>query len=246
MDWKKVMVQFWDERARDNAAHFIATDVISYNQHDIDAFFASGEEQVRRCLTEIEYTPGKDTTMLEIGCGIGRMTRAFASRFGTVYGIDISPEMINRGRRYLADCPNVYLSVSSGTNLSQFADSSIDFCFSYIVFQHIPDPAITLGYIYEMGRVLKPGGVAYFQVNTSKRPLSTLRRWLRLRARLQRAFGQPDYASPAWSGSSLREASIRQALKKAGLRLERLSGVGTQYTWVLCRRNELKLQGNDR
>jgi ubiquinone/menaquinone biosynthesis C-methylase UbiE len=64
-------------------------------------------------LTEIDYTPSNDATMLEIGCGIGRMTRAFASRFGTVYGIDISPEMIAQGQRYLADYPNAHLSFSN-------------------------------------------------------------------------------------------------------------------------------------
>ena len=236
MDWTEVMVQFWDERARDNAPHFIATDVTSYDHPDIDTFFASGEEQVSHFLAEIDYTPSNNATMLEIGCGIGRMTRAFASRFGTVYGIDISPEMIAQGQRYLADYPNVHLSVSNGTDLSQFTDASIDFCFSYIVFQHIPDSAITVRYIHEIGRVLKPGGIAYFQVNTRRRPLSKLRRWLRLGARLRRMLGQPDYVSPAWSGSTLREAMVHQSLKAAGLRLERLTGVGTQYTWVLCQR----------
>jgi SAM-dependent methyltransferase len=200
------------------------------------AFFASGEEEVSRFLAAVDYTPGGNGTMLEIGCGIGRMTRAFASRFSTVYGIDISPEMIAQGQRLLADCPNVHLSVSNGTDLSQFANASIDFCFSYIVFQHIPDPAITVRYISEMGRVLKPGGIAYFQVNTRVWPLDSLRRWLQPRARLKRMLGGPNYLSPAWIGSTLRVDTLRQALEAAGLRLEHLSGVGTQYTWVLCQR----------
>ena len=42
---------------------------------------------------------------------------------------------------------------------------SVDGCFSHVVFQHIPDPPITLNYVREMGRVLRPGGWALFQVS---------------------------------------------------------------------------------
>lgn len=236
MDWTKTMTQFWDERARDNAAHFIATDVVSYEQPDMEAFFASGEEDVRNFLATIEYTPSRHATMLEIGCGIGRMTRAFASRFGMVYGNDVSAEMIAQGQDYLSGYPNVQLSVSNGSDLRPFADASIDLCFSYIVFQHIPDPQITLGYIAEMGRVLKPGGIAYFQVNTRTLAFGRLRRRLQLRMRLQHRKGGPNYFSPAWMGSTLRVDELRRAIETAGLRLERLTGVGTHYTWVLCQR----------
>jgi ubiquinone/menaquinone biosynthesis C-methylase UbiE len=234
MDWTNVMTQFWNERARENAPHFIATNAASYDQPDMAAFFNSGEEEVSHFLAAIDYNPSVEMKMLEIGCGIGRMTRALAKRFGTVYGIDISSEMIDQGKRYLADCSNVHLSVSSGTDLCQFDNASIDFCFSYIVFQHIPDPAITVNYISEIGRVLKPGGIAYFQVNTRVWPLDSLRRRLQPRARLQRLLGAPSYISPAWVGSTLPVETLRQAIEAAGLKLERLTGVGTQYTWVLC------------
>lgn len=234
MDWTKVMTQFWDEKAQDNAAHFILTDV-SYKQPDMDAFFTSGEEDVHNFLAAIDYTPSSDATMLEIGCGIGRMTRAFAKRFGTVYGTDISSEMIAQGQGYMADYPHVHLSVSNGSDLHPFADASIDFCFSYIVFQHIPDSRITLRYISEMGRVLKPGGVAYFQVNTRRLKFDRLRRRIKLQMRLRHRKGGPNYLSPAWIGSSLRVDELRQATEAAGLRVERLMGEGTHYTWVLAR-----------
>ncbi len=241
MDLKAVMTHFWNERARDNPFHFIASDVVSYEQPDIPAFFASGEEQVRRFLMEANYIVRGDETMLEIGCGIGRMTRAFASLFSTVYGIDISPEMIAQGQYYLADYPNVHLSVASGTDLHQFGDASIDFCFSYLVFQHIPDPGITVGYIHEIGRVLKLGGIAYFQLATNApSPLSRLRTHIRLRTRLRtylrRTSCEAKTDSPAWRGSELHVTRLQNAIKAAGLALDRLSGLGTHYTWVLCHR----------
>lgn len=40
-------------------------------------------------------------------------------------------------------------------SMSLFHYDFFDFCFSFIVFQHIPDKAVTLNYIREAGRVLK-------------------------------------------------------------------------------------------
>ena len=45
--------------------------------------------------------------MAELGCGAGRMTRAFAPRFHSVIAIDISEEMQSRARELLSDYPNV-------------------------------------------------------------------------------------------------------------------------------------------
>ncbi|MGC4049782.1 MAG: class I SAM-dependent methyltransferase, partial [Paludibaculum sp.] len=35
-------------------------------------------------------------SVLEIGCGVGRMTRWFTEYFGEVHGLDIAPEMISQ------------------------------------------------------------------------------------------------------------------------------------------------------
>jgi SAM-dependent methyltransferase len=71
-----------------------------------------------------------------------------------------------------------------------------------VVFQHIPDPSITLGYVREIGRVLKPGGWAVIQVSNDPaihRPRTPLHRRLRQLAGLApRGSGHP-----AWLGSSV-------------------------------------------
>jgi SAM-dependent methyltransferase len=98
--------------------------------------------------------------------------------------------------------------VGNGVDLSAYPDASFDFVFSYIVFQHIPDVNVTLKYIREAGRVLRPGGSFYFQVNTLP-PVGTLRATLgRLKrtllgsTRSQRSeavtTGPRDLDHPAW------------------------------------------------
>ena len=238
-----LMERFWDENAREQPQHFIVSDLIDYDEPNEETFFASGEHDVATFLPQAGYEPTSKDRMLEIGCGIGRMTRAFATRFGSVCAIDISPRMIAQARQHLAGYANVQLFESSGTDLGEFADASFDFCFSYIVFQHVPDPAITLRYIAEIGRVLRPRGRGYFQVNTA-RPglLARIRIGLRLHTRLDRLLRRctvrTRYDSLAWRGSSLSLGQIRRGLSGAGLDLVEIRGAGTQYTWVLAERRE--------
>jgi SAM-dependent methyltransferase len=186
--------------------------------------------------------------MLEIGCGIGRMTKYFAGRVRHVTGLDVSEEMIRQARENLHACPNVRLDVGTGIDLAEYPDASFDFVFSYIVFQHIPDANVTLTYIREAGRVLRPGGSFYFQVNTLPR-MGTLRAAL---GRLKRTIlgstrsrlpgdmtnGPRDLDHPAWQGSRVILAQVEAAAAAGGMRVDRTEGEGTQYTWVLARRAE--------
>src|SRR5579863_10369926 len=101
------MQREWDERARQNARHYVNT--ARENWTDAE-FFESGEGTVaEEILTDmINICQGKDPkqmTVLEIGCGAGRVTRALARIFGRVYGVDISGEMVRQARAALADLP---------------------------------------------------------------------------------------------------------------------------------------------
>jgi SAM-dependent methyltransferase len=168
------------------------------------------------------------------------MTRYFATRFRHVTGLDVSEEMIRLGRDALGELDNVTLDVGTGTDLSLYESARFDFVFSYIVLQHIPDASITDNYLREAGRVLKPGGNLYVQVNTMR---ATLRERLgALRRRLLRTGGAAGSARPsagpsgldhpAWVGSRTSVARIRRVLESSGLQTVSITGAGTQYTWV--------------
>src|SRR5271170_2936068 len=101
----------WDERARQNARHYIATGKVEWSDEE---YFESGRENVRReILTDMgNICQGKDPkqmTVLEIGCGSGRVTRALSELFGQVYAVDISGEMIRQARESLEDRPNAHV-----------------------------------------------------------------------------------------------------------------------------------------
>ena len=76
--------------------------------------------------------------------------------FGNATGIDISSEMVQLGQKYVSDIPNCNIVENNGTDLAEFSDNSFDFCYSFIVFQHIPEKQIVENYIKEVSRILKP------------------------------------------------------------------------------------------
>ncbi len=157
----------WDEAARKNAVYYIGT----VDAQTIDEFFNKGalkaEELTRGFLKAMNFDPaGK--RMLDIGCGIGEMTRFFSDIFGQAYGVDFSGEMIKRANELNKDKPNLFFKANNGVDLSIYEDDLFDFCFSYAVFEHVPRLEIIASYIREIDRVLKPGGLFKFQARGSR------------------------------------------------------------------------------
>ncbi len=159
------MSRDWNERAQKNAFHYIAS---WQNEWDLKSFLASGEEDITRLvvptLERCSLVLG-GMRMLELGCGVGRMTHSFARRFEQVYAFDISREMLSRARQIHSGETNILWLLSSGANLACVASDSMDFVFSYLVLQHLPEQALALQYIREMVRVLRPGCAFLFQFN---------------------------------------------------------------------------------
>ena len=82
--------------------------------------------------------------MLELGCGVGRMTKALARRFRSVHATEVPPEMVVQGRSLCPELNNVTWEVSDGFNLSTIPDEALHFAFSFLVFQHVPHKQLVL------------------------------------------------------------------------------------------------------
>ena len=98
-------------------------------------------------------------TVLDFGCGPGRMIRRLAPHFERVDGVDISPTCIETARRWCADLPNQpRLYVNDGVVLDGVPSGEYDFVYSTIAFHHINSWVIRMALVNEFFRVLKPGG----------------------------------------------------------------------------------------
>jgi SAM-dependent methyltransferase len=229
--------RFWDERAREDPFFFV-DDRLEYRKPDVERFFLEGERTLDAILGELGIALQGDERVVEIGCGLGRITRAIADRTAHVWALDVSPEMLERARNLNTELDSVEWLHGDGRSLRPIPDACVTACFSHVVFQHVPDPAITLDYVREMGRVLRPGGWAAFQVSndpTIHRPRGGLeglkRRVLSLVGRAPR--GQRD---PAWLGSAVDLDELRAAAEQGGTRVERVLHEGTQFCLVLLRK----------
>jgi len=87
-----------------------------------------------------------------------------AKYFNFVNGVDISEEMIKRAKEDNQDLKNVKFNVSNGVDLKLFPDNYFNFCFSFIVFQHISRKNIIINYFKEIQRILKTGSYTRIQV----------------------------------------------------------------------------------
>ena len=226
--------RFWDERARENALYFV-DNRLDYSDPDDDAFWTGGEEVLERTMSVVGLAPGPDETVLDIGCGVGRMTRALSKRVAHVIGLDVSSEMLARARDANADYDNIEWVHGDGSSLAGIADASVDGCYSFVVFQHLPRAEMTLGYVREMARVLRPGGWALFHVSTDpavheQRPP--------LRDRVKAVVGRAPrgQTNRAWLGSSVDLDELRRTGEDAGLDVEHVEEPGAQFTMVLARR----------
>jgi SAM-dependent methyltransferase len=230
--------RFWDERAREDAFHFVDTRV-PYRGGEDERFWTGGEEAVSRMLEMLGVELEPTDVVVDIGCGIGRLTRALAARAGEVLALDVSSEMLARAQQLNAHLDNVRWLHGDGTTLAPVADSSADACFSHVVFNHIPDPAITLGYVREMGRVLRPGGWSAFQVsNDPEAEAHAPSGGAPLRRRVAALAGRAPRAhdDPAWLGSAVDLGALRRTASGAGLAVERVEAPGSFFCTILVRR----------
>ncbi len=225
---------FWDERAAEDAVYFVDNRQ-RYGDPDLERFFAEGERDLDTFLglLGVEFRPSD--TVVEIGCGIGRQTRVIAQRAGRVLAVDVSELMLARARELNRELRNVDWVLGDGVSLAGIEDASADVCLSAVVLQHVPDPEIALGYVREVGRVLREGGWAALHVSNDPsvhRPRRGARVWLR--ALLGR--GPRGQRHPAWLGSAVDLDELRRVAAEAGLDVVKVTGEGTQYCCVRLRR----------
>lgn len=229
------MARFWDERARDDAYYFV-DNRLDYGAPDHQRFWENGVKDLDAFLQALGVSWDAGDHVLEIGCGLGRLTRPVASHVASVEALDVSAEMLRQARTLNPRLENVRWIHGNGTDLAPIADASVDACLSHVVFQHIPDVDVIYGYVREIGRVLKPGGWAGFQVSNDP-TIHEFHGDLRGRVGTLLRREPKGLDKPQWLGASVDLAALQRSAEEGRLTLERVVGEGTQYCLVLVRRD---------
>jgi SAM-dependent methyltransferase len=140
------------------------------NKWDVDEFFASGRSEIAAAmehLSKLTVSVNKGRAM-DFGCGVGRLTQALCEEFEGAVGIDISYSMIESAEKHNRFGDRCQYLVNTTADLARLDDVSFDFVYSNISLQHSP-PEASSNYIAEFFRILRPAGVALFQVPSGPR-----------------------------------------------------------------------------
>lgn len=133
----------WEQFGRENPdfgvlsrPRFIGSELTGDAENE---FFRSGEQYVEYVFRLIErLRPNfQPQSVLDFGCGVGRLLIPFAKRSECAIGVDVSPSMLDTCRR---NCQRRQVNnatlVESDDNLSR-VKGRFDLVNSYIVLQHI-------------------------------------------------------------------------------------------------------------
>ncbi len=208
----------WNARAEEDAGYYVA---FGARDQDDAAFFATATEIVNSLETELTRVPESARAgwkALEIGCGPGRLMRPMSRHFAEIYGVDVSDAMIALAKEKLADIPSARVEATDGAHLTSFADGSIDFVYSYAVFQHIPTRDVVMQYMREIHRVLRPGGLARLQFNGLPQSMVS--------------------GYDTWAGARFSSMELMEFTQTNDMQLLALEGASTQYMWTTWRKHE--------
>lgn len=137
---------------------------------DLESFFRSGRDEIAETIAQAEklQVPGRRGTALDFGCGVGRLTQALCDWFERASGVDIAPSMIELARQYNRHGSTCEYFVNPHDDLRIFPGDSFDLIYTNRVLQHMR-PRYSIAYIREFMRILRPGGLAVFQIPDGRR-----------------------------------------------------------------------------
>jgi SAM-dependent methyltransferase len=112
--------------------------------------------------------PGR-VEALDVGCGIGLTDRYLEGRFGSLTGVDVSPGVLERAEQAN---PWARYVLYDGERLP-FDDGSFELTFAVCVVQVI-EPPRRPGFVAELARVTRPGGLVVAFEHNPVNPLTRL------------------------------------------------------------------------
>lgn len=174
------MKRDWDRRASVDAHYWVA----ATQEADLESYEASALNDTQALISGLKphlpslESEGKGRAVLDLGCGIGRMTALLTPHFEQVVGVDVSEVMIERARELHSSedtkiDSKLSFEVNSGSDLGAFQDCAFDVVCSYSVLAHLPADVVA-AYFCEVGRVLEQGGVFRYQFWVSPTPEGAL------------------------------------------------------------------------
>src|ERR1700731_5287453 len=132
-------------------------------------FFMAAKADILRALRASHFGSGHKPTALDVGCGIGAFHPFARGMFSRLCGTDISAASIAQARQ---NHPDVEYEAYDG-NILPYGDGTFDLAVTICVLHHVP-PDRWLGFLREIRRVVRPGGLLCVIEHNPLNPLTRL------------------------------------------------------------------------
>lgn len=121
-------------------------------------FWKRGEEDASRLLKFVN----RESIVLDVGCGIGRVMKFIAPYCKEIHGVDTSALILRRAKKELKGLKNCFFYRTDFKRFDICCADSFDLIYSFFTLQHMEKEDAYLC-LMRMRNLLKPGGIVYMQ-----------------------------------------------------------------------------------
>jgi ubiquinone/menaquinone biosynthesis C-methylase UbiE len=133
------------------------------------SFFTAAKADALRELITTRLHGMRNLHMLDVGCGIGEFHPFVRGMFGRICGTDVSAASIAQAR---IRNPEVHYEAYLGETLP-YGNAAFDLSIAICVLHHVPPPQ-WVGFLREMRRVVRSGGLVCLIEHNPLNPLTRL------------------------------------------------------------------------
>jgi len=164
----RTVAEIWEGFARRDPAFYILARHLS-----ADGVIEAGRRDARRMMRALSPHLEARRVAVDVGCGLGRLAIPLADEFERVVAVDVAPTMLRQLER---ECSTRGVTnVTSQLASDEWDRGDADLAVSCLTLQHVDDPDAARC-VERMATALRPGGVAWIQVDSRRRsPLYALR-----------------------------------------------------------------------
>jgi ubiquinone/menaquinone biosynthesis C-methylase UbiE len=203
---------------------------------DWEAIAESGRADVARAIQEGGLRTGSNLDLVEIGCGVARLTSSLAPHYRAVRALDLSTHVISEAR-IRCPHPNVSFEVSSGRDILPGEAACCDVVFSAETFHHV-QWATVQRYLADSFRILRKNGEVLLHVNVA--PPRAVTRLMSLVRRLLHHCGVKMWrgwpTDPGFGRQFHRAEALLLAMRSAGFVDVERRGRSDRQAWFFGRK----------
>lgn len=133
------------------------------------SFFTAAKADALRELIASRLHGRRDLHLLDVGCGVGELHSLVRDMFGRICGADVSAASIAQAR---IRNPAVEYEAYAGETFP-YDSATFDLSTAICALHHVPPPQ-WLGFVSEMRRVVRPGGLVCLIEHNPLNPLTRL------------------------------------------------------------------------